>query len=126
MSKLAEIMKQDLSYNETGKKEFHNEGKRVLKLLAEKMGLSNNDYNLQSALGGIAVSGDVILHTDDLYVNISQIQRSNPKFLYRTCNNRKDYSGHENNWEEIDSLSDEKIDEFSKKLMQLIERKRAS
>lgn len=119
MSKLEKIMNQDLSYNEDGKKAFHSEGKRVLKLLAEKMGLGKSDYDLRSSLGGIAVSGDVILHTDNVYVSLSQTGLSNHKFMYRTCNGRKDYSGHQNNWQGIDALSDEEIDGFAKKLLRL-------
>ena len=50
-------------------------------------------------LGGIAVSGEVTLHHDRLYVQICQpATRCDSGILIRTCRGRKDYTGGRNNF----------------------------
>ena len=54
-----------LSYNERNKREFHRLGKKVLKEIATRMGLTpGKDCDVSSNLGGIAVSGEITLHSD--------------------------------------------------------------
>jgi hypothetical protein len=44
----------------------------ALKALADALRLSSGEFDLRSNKGGIAVSGEVTLHGDDLYVQVSQ------------------------------------------------------
>jgi hypothetical protein len=114
LTKIEKILSDDLSYNESGKKAFHSEGKRLLKLLAAEMGLQPADYNISSSLGGIAVPGDVILHTDHLYISVSQrCKHNHTAILYRTCSGRKDYCGHHNCYANITSLSPQNLPAFA-------------
>jgi len=50
--------------------------------------------------GGPAVSGEVTLHTDHVYVQFSGDFHNDPSLgvMVRTCKGRKDYSGGANNW----------------------------
>lgn len=96
--KLSKILETDLSYNETAKAAFHKEAKKVLRALADELGLSKDQYDLRSNQGGIAVSGEVTLHTDRMYVQVSQGMGVNMNVMMRTCDGRKDYGGHQNNF----------------------------
>lgn len=109
-TKLANIMTQDLGYNEEGKAAFHKEAKAVLKKVAKALGLTPADYDLRSNKAGIAVSGEVTLHTDKLYVQVSQSMMGNGKeVLYRTCEGRKDYTGGQNNFAAAGALLDDNV-----------------
>lgn len=54
--------------------------------------------------GGPAVSGEAILHTDKVYVQISPGTMPSLKVMYRTCNGRTDYSGGTNRFLRIEEL----------------------
>ena len=91
--RLIEIFDRSLSYCEPElKKAFHREGKKVLRKLAALMGLKKGQFDVRSNMAGIACSGEVILHTERLYVQIDQtIMGPQSVILMRTCNGRKDY-----------------------------------
>jgi hypothetical protein len=79
-------------YNEARKKEFQLLGGRTLKELAFRIGLKPEEYDIRWNPGGIAVSGDHILHTDKLYVALHD-NCGTGWFYWRTCQGKKDYSG---------------------------------
>ena len=57
--------------------------------------------------GGIAVSGEVTLHADDLYVQVSQsTMGSDAGILFRSCKGRHDYTGGQNHVSSLDLLND--------------------
>lgn len=89
------------------KGQLHGKGRTFLKNLAQALGMQPGDYNLSSNRGGIAVSGEVTLHSDDLYVQISDtISGRGLQVMYRSCKSRRDYCGHQNNFASLDSLRD--------------------
>lgn len=100
----------DVSYNPFRKHAFHRAGKRLLKRIADELGLVKEQYDLRSNLGGIAVSGEVTLHTDTLYLQLSQgiLWHGEARILYRRCNGRKDYCGHANHFMAVEQLLNEK------------------
>lgn len=108
-AKLANIMRQDLGYNEDGKAAFHKEAKAVLRKVAKALKLAPSDYDLRSNKGGIAVSGEVTLHTDKLYITVEQSCGGGPAVMYRTCEGRKDYTGGPNNWASASDLLDDNL-----------------
>lgn len=102
---LATIMAQNLSYNADGKAKFHAEGRKALKRVAAKLGLLPSTFDIRSNQGGIAVSGEVTLHSDHLYIQLYQsCMGPGYEILYRTCKGRKDYTGGPNNQAPIDYL----------------------
>jgi hypothetical protein len=105
---LIEIFDHSLSYCDPNlKKAFHREGKKVLRKLAALMGLQKSKYDVRSNTGGIAVSGEVILQTERLYVQIDQTIAGPQSFIMmRTCNGRKDYTGGMNHFAPITALAD--------------------
>ncbi|MCC5610990.1 hypothetical protein LC612_30635 [Nostoc sp. CHAB 5834] len=91
------------SYTDEGdakKSAFHKEGKKFLKALAKQLDLRDGTYDIRSNVAGMAVSGEVTLHGDHLYVQLSEscIGRRGVQMLYRSCEGRKDYCGGRNNF----------------------------
>ena len=86
-TKLFSLIQSELSYNEPNKKAFHAEAKKVLRAVAKKMGLPSGSYDISSSKGGIAVSGEIHLRTDRLYVTISApVFIGRTDIMYRQCN----------------------------------------
>lgn len=74
------------------KQRFHIDGKKFLKELAKEIGVADQ-CDIRSNMGGMAVSGEVTLHADSLYVQLFESCRPGVHVLYRSCKGRKDYSG---------------------------------
>ena len=89
------------------KEQFHRKYRKVLRDLAKSFGLTQNQYEVRSCKGGSAVLGEVILHTDNLYLQVggSLCGSDDPTVMYRTCNGRKDYCGGVNQFMRIDQLT---------------------
>ncbi|MDO8418335.1 MAG: hypothetical protein Q7S87_19370 [Agitococcus sp.] len=84
---------------------FHREGPKLLKTLAEELGITS--YDIRNNVGGMAVSGEVTLHADALYLQLfeSCVGNRGIRLLYRTCNGRKDCSGGKNHEVQVALLS---------------------
>lgn len=120
--KLSTIMKQDLGYNPTAKKQFHTAARRCLNKLAKELSLEKGEFDLRSNQGGIAVSGEVTLHTDWCYVQVSQpFGFRGTEVMYRLCEGRKDYCGKTNNFTSPEVL-EERPDMLAKLLLRMQER----
>lgn len=83
------------SYHRDAKIRFHLLAMRYMKSVAKLMGLKTAQYDLRSNLGGAAVSGEVTLHTERVYF---QLSNDHGNQLYRGCSGRKDYTGDHNQW----------------------------
>ena len=82
-------------YNMDLKKEFKSLGKAILTELANELNLADGTYEIRFNPGGIAISGDNILHADTFYVNMSDNCGAG-WFYYRSCKGKQDYSGGNN------------------------------
>jgi len=98
------ISRQELCYNNEPKMKFHRLGKKVAKRIADALGLPAGSYDIRSNLGGIAVSGEVTLHGEDIYIQFSAPTYSDFGIMYRSCKGRKDYTGGSNNRMTIECL----------------------
>lgn len=100
-SKLPILDKWDGTYE--GKERLHRDGKTVLRAVAKALGLKPGQYDLRSNKGGIAVGGEVYLHTDSLYLWISGgYPGRESDVIARRCNGRNDFKGDRNHsidWE---------------------------
>jgi hypothetical protein len=102
-------------YPGSDKKKFFLDGKNALKELATKLGLT--DYDLRTNAGGCAVSGEVTLHAENIYVQIADsCMGKNSAVMFRTCKGKKDYSGGNNNFADVFSLVDGKLENSIKYL----------
>jgi hypothetical protein len=95
-----------VAHDEHAKRLFHSRARSQLRRLATALGLSPGSYDLRSNPAGIAVSGEITLHTECLYVQASQSVMGNANsILFRTCKGRKDYVGGPNNFASLDLLN---------------------
>ena len=95
--------KSDVSYNEEAKAKFLRDGKRVLRTIAKKLDLRPGSFDIRINPAGPAVSGEAILHSDQLYIMLSQ-SLDGANFMFRSVRGRKDYTGGNNHWMPWDKL----------------------
>lgn len=103
-----------VAYNEPAKREFLRVAKQMAIHLAARLGLNEDQYDVRVNKAGIAVSGDVTLHTDTHYIHLTQFAGILEKgFLVRACKGRKDFVGGRNHWIAWEDLRDlDKVCEF--------------
>ena len=96
------------AYNEAHKKTFHATVQSRLRILAIiELQLDPSTFDVRSNKGGVAVSGEITLHHDRVYVQVSQpFGGSEMGILIRTCNGRRDYTGGHNNFASLTLLND--------------------
>src|SRR5262247_2383644 len=95
-----------VAYNAQRKASFHATARARLRALATELGLPRGSFDIRSNQGGIAVSGEVTLHHEKIYVQALQ-SACGPRghgILIRTCNGRKDYTGGRNHWLPLERL----------------------
>jgi hypothetical protein len=96
----------DCSYNAAHKARFHSTARARLRKLAELLGLPTNARDIRSNAGGIAVSGEITLHGEHVYIQVSQWAMGTGGVLIRTCNGRRDFCGGRNNHLSLSVLDD--------------------
>jgi hypothetical protein len=97
--------RKSIAYDDTRKREFHRLARRQLGLVAKALQVPVGSFDLRSNRAGIAVSGEITLHADHLYVQVSQpFGGFDSGILIRTCEGRKDYIGGPNNFASLDLL----------------------
>ena len=101
---LIELVKHDLGYNIFEKNKFRIVSIRILNSIKQELGI---EAEIRWNPGGDAVSGDAILHGDNIYINFSQSCLGyDYGFMYRGCKDRKDYRGYTNRWMKWEELLD--------------------
>jgi len=104
-----------VAYDAARKRVFHSRARSQLRPLAVALGLEPDSYDLRSNYGGMALSGEAILHTDRLYVHVCQpVTGHDSGILFRTCKGRNDYVGGPNNFASLDLLN--RPDELSRRI----------
>lgn len=94
-------------YDEKQKAAFHRAAITRLKLLAQHLKWDKAQYDLRTNKAGIAVSGEITLHHERVYICVSQSRMgSETGILFRSCNGRMDYSGGTNNFAPLRLLDD--------------------
>jgi hypothetical protein len=94
-----------VGYDEAAKKLFHSDGRKALKRLADALRLPQGQYDLRSQKGGVAVSGEVTLHSDEVYVQLS-LGAMGPgrEVMFRKVASREDYVGDRNHFASVHDL----------------------
>lgn len=107
------------AYDDARKREFHRLARRQLGLLAKTLNLPSGSYDLRSNMAGIAVSGEITLHAERIYVQVAQpFGGFDSGILIRTCNDRKDYVGGPNHFASLSLLHEpEKLARMVKQVM---------
>lgn len=98
--------RKSVAHHAEAKRLFHSRARSQLRRIAAALGLEPGSYDLRSNQAGIAVSGEITLHGDHLYVQVSQSAMDHHSgVLFRTCKGRKDYVGGPNNFASLDLLN---------------------
>jgi hypothetical protein len=96
-----------VAYRPYAKIAFHKAAQKQLRKLAHALLLDHAQYDLRSNKAGIAVSGEITLHTDSIYIQASQpCFGGDNGLLIRQCDNRKDYGGRRNHFLPLSMLDD--------------------
>jgi hypothetical protein len=89
------------------KQRFHTAARARLRRLATTLRFPLGSFDLRSNLGGIAVSGEITLHHDDVYIQVCQpASGADSGILIRTCQGRRDYTGGGNHLAPLRLLDD--------------------
>lgn len=95
------------SYEPDRKRRFHTVARARLRRLAAQLGFPPISFDLRSNQGGIAVSGEITLHHERVYVQVCQpATRADTGILIRTCEGRRDYTGGRNHFAPLSMLDD--------------------
>lgn len=78
--------------NEENKAVWKKQSMSFLRRVAKELNLTKEEYSIRFNAGGIAVSGDAILHHNSFYLHINDFGG-----FWRTCKGQKDYTGGTNN-----------------------------
>lgn len=106
------------------KERFHRVAKRQLKALAKDLGLAAGSFDIRSNMAGPAVSGEVTLHHNDVYIQAANPgSRNETGLLIRTCKNRQDYTGGNNHFAPLSWLDDANRPKLRQLAEQVIEQK---
>lgn len=104
------------------KDDFHKKGQAFLKSLAKDLHLDKGTFNVRSLKGGDGILGEVILHSEHLYIQVKQ-SHLGLEVLYRTCSGMKDYSGGSNQYLLLMNLKEQSMqDWFVGKLLGMSDR----
>lgn len=130
LKKLAAIRPGVDEYSNAGaakKETLHTSGRSFLRGLAKELCIEDGAFDVRSNKGGIAVSGEVILHSDKIYVQLSEscIGSGGISVMYRNCAGRKDYCGGTNNFVDVSSLQEGAYPGFLAKCKMLMENAQA-
>ena len=95
------------SYEPDRKRRFHSAARTRLRHLAAELGFSCASFDLRSNKAGIAVSGEITLHHEHVYIQVSQpAGLADTGILIRTCEGRRDYTGGRNHFAPLSMLDD--------------------
>lgn len=95
------------SYDDEQKRRFHRAVQARLRKLAGALRFPSGSYDLRSNRGGIAVSGEITLHHEAVYVQVSQpATGADSGILIRCCAGRRDFTGGRNHFAPLSLLDD--------------------
>lgn len=104
---LVTLAHRGVDFDAAAKNAFHSEGQKAMRALAKALQLESSQYEVRSCRGGPAVSGEIILHTEKCYVQLSLgLCGLDNEVLYRTCRGRDDYTGGRNHFAGVRDLVD--------------------
>lgn len=94
-----------VSYDDAAKRQFHADGRRAMQRLATALGLANGTFDVRSNKAGPAVSGEITLHGEEVYVQLSLgCMGADREVMFRRVTGRSDYTGDRNRWASIREL----------------------
>ena len=99
---LAALAHKGVSFDSDAKALFHAEGRRAMQRLAAALDLEKNSFDIRSNKAGPAVSGEITLHGDEVYVQLSL--GFGQEVMFRKVRGRRDFTGGANHWASVHDL----------------------
>lgn len=96
-------------YCEDKKRAFHRHSRRALQTVAAELGLPAGTYELRSNKAGPACSGEITLHGERVFIQVSQPCCHEGGVLIRRCAGRRDYSGGPNHFASLKKLNEPRV-----------------
>jgi hypothetical protein len=94
-----------VGYDADAKRQFLADGRRAMRRLAEALGLPDGSYDVRSNPGGTAVSGEIILHGEEAWVELSLgFMGPSREVMFRRVRGRADYIGDRNRFASVREL----------------------
>lgn len=102
---LKTLVLRGVAYDQPAKRLFHSEGRSAMRRLAEALGLGERAFDIRSNKAGPALSGEITLHADTVWVQLS-IGPFGPgrEVCFRKVCSRQDHIGERNCWASINEL----------------------
>lgn len=101
------LARRGVGYDAEAKAAFHSEGRKAMKRLAASLDLARGDHEVRVCAGGIAVSGEIILHSDNIYIQLSLgCMGPGREVMFRRVSGRRDYTGGPNHWASLAEFLD--------------------
>jgi hypothetical protein len=82
--------REPVAYHAEAKRLFHSRARSQLRRIATALGLEPGSYDLRSNQAGIAVSGEITLHGDHLYVQVFQSAMGHEGITFVLLNDEHD------------------------------------
>jgi len=99
------LSQKGVAYDASAKHLFHADGRRAMRRLADALGLREDAYDIRSNAGGVAVSGEITLHGEEVWVQLSlDCRGADLEILYRRVSGRRDHVGERNHWTSVRDL----------------------
>lgn len=96
-----------VAHDEPAKRLFHSQGRAAMRRLADALALDEGSFDIRSSKGGPAVSGEVTLHGQVIWVQLSlDIGGPDREVCFRKVRGRNDHLGDRNLWASIRELMD--------------------
>lgn len=94
-----------VAQDEAAKARFHADGRAAMRRLADALGLAADDYSIRSNRSGPASSGEITLHGDEVWVQLSLgAMGPDNEVCYRRVRDRRDHCGERNHWTSVRAL----------------------
>lgn len=94
-----------VAYDEPAKRLFHSEGRLALRRLADALGLEDGSFDIRSNKAGPAVSGEITLHGEALWIQLSLGPFGPDRAVcFRKVRDRQDHIGERNYWASVREL----------------------
>lgn len=85
------------------KETLHHSGRKFLRSVAEALDLKPDSFELRSNKGTEGGMGEVILHSDHLYIQV-HVHEESLGVLHRICKGRNDLTGGQNRYLKVSDL----------------------
>ena len=104
---LVALARRGIGYDPEAKRAFHREARSALRIAARHLGLDHDKFDLRNNMTGPAVSGEITLHADEIYIQVTTSSFGHGReVMFRRCKGRQDYRGEHNNFCDIAVLVD--------------------